>query len=166
MTNRIPSDAFERYCAMDRRSYRVLAEQLGVSTRAITKCAARENWTERLSAIEQEARERSDEKLTESMEEMRTRHLRTLRAVHGRAVAALRSYPLTSASEAVRAIDVAVRLERLVAGDPAERTELTVRETTRGEIERLLARDDEPEEGDEGGDDDDDDEERGGGGGP
>jgi len=147
VTNRIPADAFEAYVAMgEGRSYRALARRLGVSKRAITKHAHRERWSERLGAIEAEARERSDRKLVESLEEMRERHRKTLRAMHARALTALKEYPLTSAMEAIRAAELVIKLERLVAGEPSERSELAVQQTTRTEIERLLTQGPEEDE--------------------
>ena len=147
----IPDDAFEIYVAMGRqRSYRALASRFGVSKRAITKHAAVHGWPERLENIEAEARERSDEKLAETLEEMRTRHLKTLRAMSARALAALKDHPLNTGMEAIKAAEVAIKLERVIAGEVSSRTEVSVEEVSRREIENLVRVDD---------DDDDDDSE-------
>ena len=139
MTRKIPEDAFERYVGMGaQRSFKGLAQELGVTKRAVTKCAAREQWTERLEKIERDARARSDQKITETMEQMRERHLATLKAMHTRALVALKTYPLTSGMDAVRAAEMAIKLERLVAGEPSERSAVSIEELTKQEIRELL----------------------------
>ena len=97
MTNRIPPEAFDFYVSLGpNRSHRAVAEHYSVGKRAITKVAVRENWAERLEKIENEARENSDKRLVESIEEVRTRHIKTIRAIHSRALSALKQFPLTS----------------------------------------------------------------------
>jgi hypothetical protein len=139
MTDRIPPDAFEFYVALGpARSHRAVAQHFSVSKRTITKVAVREKWAERLEAIESDARENSDKRLAESMEEMRVRHVKTVRAIHSRALTALQQFPLTSGMDAIRAAELAIKLERLVVGEPTERTALTIEEITRREINELL----------------------------
>ena len=138
MHRRIPSDAFDFYVSLDtKRSYRAVAEHYGVSKRAVTKCAGREKWSERLARIESTAREKSDQRLAETIEDMRTRHLKTIRAMSARALRALSEYPLTTGMDGMRAAELAIKLERLVAGEATDRT-ATVEETVRRESERWL----------------------------
>jgi len=150
MVNRIPPDAFNFYASMGpERSYQAVADEYGVTKRAVTRRAARESWTERLEKIEREARERSDRKLSETLEEVRNRHLLTLKAMHSKALSALRQYPLNSAMEGIRAAGLAIKLERLVFGEATERAEVSVEEVIKKEYE-LLMEDDEEEEGGDG----------------
>jgi hypothetical protein len=142
MSRKIPDDAFERYVALGAgRSYQALAQDLGVTKRAVTKCAAREKWTERLTKIEQTARDRSDQRLTETMEQMRDRHLATLKAMHARALSGLVQYPLTNGMDAMRAAEMAIKLERLVAGERGEGSVREVEAIIRREQERWLVAD-------------------------
>lgn len=139
MTRKIPDDAFERYVVLGpQRSHRALAEELGVSKRAITKCAVREDWAGRLTKIEQTAREKSDQKLTESFEQMRDRHLVTLKAMHTRALTALMQYPIDNGMDAMRAAEMAIKLERLVAGEPTDRNSISIEEITKREMRAWL----------------------------
>ena len=93
MSKRIPPDAFEHYVSLGpERTHAKIAEEYGVTVRAVSKCASRENWTERLEKIERHAREASDRKLAETIEDMRSRHLVTLRAMNARVLAALKQY--------------------------------------------------------------------------
>ena len=153
MSGRIGNDAFEFYVSLGpSRSYQAVADRYGVGKRAVTKRAAREEWTERLANIEREARERSDKRLVDTIDDMRGRHLTTLKAIHSRALTALKQYPLNSAAEAMRAAQMVIKLERLIVGDPSDRTAITVEETTKRELERWAI----PVEADEDEDDVDD----------
>jgi hypothetical protein len=146
--NRIPPDAFEFYASLGQeRSYRAVAKEYGVSKRAVTKKAAVEGWTDRLEAIEAKVREKSDEKLAETMEEMRSRHLKTLRAMSSRALSGLKEFPLSSGMEAIKAAELTIKLERLITGEPSERRHLSIEEVTRRELETLLIADDDFDDG-------------------
>ena len=139
MTRRIPSDAFEFYVGLGpSRSYQGVAERYGVTKRGIAKHASRDGWRERLDRIEQEAREKSDEKLVDVLGETRDRHLKTVRFMQARALTALKQYPLSSGMEAMRAAELAIKLERLIVGEPSERTEMNIEEITKRELEHWL----------------------------
>ena len=149
MSGKIPSDAFEYYVSLGPgRSYRSVAEHYEVTKRAITKHAAREGWSERLDNIEQEAREESDMRLVEVLRETHDRHLKTVRFMQARALTALKQFPLTNGMEAMRATELAIKLERLIVGEPSERTE-TVELVTKREMERWLVPAGEDEANDE-----------------
>ena len=56
MTRKIPEDAFELYVSLGpERSYAAVAEQYGVTKRAVVKRAKAEAWSERLAKIEDQA---------------------------------------------------------------------------------------------------------------
>ncbi len=140
MNRRIPEDAFQEYFAMGpERSYRALAGKYGVSKRSITHLAAREDWAVRLEKIEAEARERTDRRVAETIDEMTQRHLRIAKAIQARALDALRSLPMDKASDAVRALDIGIRQERLARGEPTDR-QASVEEIITREYERWLQR--------------------------
>jgi hypothetical protein len=117
-----------------------VAEKYGVSKRAVTQCAKREGWPERLTKIEQEAREKMDKRLAESLEERRERHLTVIRAMLSRSVAALQKYPLNSAMDAVKTAEKAIKLERLVVGETSDRTAV-VEEIVKREYEQWMEHD-------------------------
>ncbi len=142
MQRKIGADAFEYYVSLGpSRSYSAVAERYGVSKRAVTKLAAREDWSERLYRIEHEAREKTDAKLVDDLGEMRERHIKTLKAMHARALNALKQFPLNSGMEAIKAAETVIKLERLVMGEVSERTELSVEETTRREMANWIEED-------------------------
>ena len=139
MSNRIPEDAFSFYVSLGPdRSYEQVGEKYGVSKRAVTKAAARQHWSERLAQIEAEAQATIDKKLADDIAEMGMRHRKMLRAIAGRAAKAITEYPLTSGMEGVRAAEIAIKLERVISGEPSERTAMTVASTTREEMQRFL----------------------------
>jgi len=136
---RIPPDAFEYYVSLGTgRSYDAVARRFGVSKRAITKRAATDRWRERLAQIEATARERTEEKLAETLEAVNGRHLKTLRVIQAKALQALQSMALDSAMDAVRALDLAIRNERVILGEPGERTAVSVEDVIRREYERWM----------------------------
>lgn len=139
MSNRIPPDAFEHYVSLGpERTHAKIAEEYDVSVRAVSKCASRENWTERLEKIDRDSRERTDKRLGETLDDIRVRHLKTLRVMNARAVEALKQYPLSSAMEAMKAAEVVIKLERLIIGEPTERNAVSIEETIKREYERWL----------------------------
>jgi transposase-like protein len=139
---RIPTDAFEVYVSLGPdRSYQAVASKLGVAKRSITRLATRDHWQERLLQIEREAQERVREKLTESMEAINTRHLKMTRAVQAKALAALQALPLNTGMDAVRALDLAIKQERLILGEPNERTAVSVEDTIKREYQRWMGND-------------------------
>ncbi len=156
MSAKIPNEAFEYYVGLGAaRSYQAVAEKYGVSKQAITKCATREHWQDRLEAIEVRARERSDQKSVESVDEMNQRHLKMLAVVERKALEALRSFPMSTAMEAVRALEIAMRQTRLIRGEPTERSATSIEETIRREYERWMVPAGEAAKGAPGGHQDD-----------
>ena len=110
MANKIPPDAFHFYLGLGpERSYQAVADRCGVSKRAVTKLATRERWQDRVVELEAKARAGAEQKALESLEAMNLRHLRSLKIVQGKALEALRSMPLSTAMEAVRSLDMAIR---------------------------------------------------------
>ena len=152
---KLPGEAFDYYAGLGSdRSYQAIADHYGSSKRAVTDLAKRERWQERLHKIEQEARQRAEERLVESLEQMNERHLKTLQVIQRKALETLRSMDLSSAMEAVRALELCINKERLIRGEPSDRTELSVEHAIRREYERwLVVNDEDGEESDEGVDD-------------
>lgn len=139
MSGRIPSEAFEFYVGLGPdRSYQRVAAEFGVSKRAVTKLAARERWQDRVVELERKVRESAEQKALESLEGMNMRHLKALKIVQGKALEALRSMPLSMAMEAVRSLDRAIRQERLIRGEPSDRTAVSVEEVINREYRRWM----------------------------
>ena len=159
MNRKLPPDAFDFYASLGTdRSYRAVAKQFGASKRAVQNCADREEWTKRLEKIELESRERADKRIGETLDDIRERHMKTLRAMNGRAIEGLKSFPITSGMDAMRASEMVIKLERLIIGEPTERNAMSIEEITREEIRSLLVVVGDGDEDDDEGEDDDDEE--------
>jgi protein-tyrosine-phosphatase len=136
---RLPSDAFAFYVAMGTdRSYEMVGKQYGVCKRTVLRTAQREKWQERLEEIARKAQTETDEKLAKTVHEANMRHRKLLLAVASRAAQALQRYELRSAMEAVRAAEVAVKLERLLLGESTESKSISVEQASRDEVSRFL----------------------------
>ncbi len=109
---KLPDDAFEYYVSLGgARSYRVVAEKYGVSKRAVTNRATRDHWQDRLREIMRRAQKKAEAALGETLAEMFERHLRLLQVIQGKALESLKSMPLTSAWDAVKALDMVMDRE-------------------------------------------------------
>lgn len=140
MTQKLPSDAFSFYAALGpERSYEAVAQQYQVSKRTVVRTAGKEQWIERLTDIDKRAREITDAKLATDTAERNARQRKLVQAMAARAAKAIAEFPLTSGMEGVRAAEVAVKLERLLAGEPSERTQVAIEKVTREELLRFVA---------------------------
>jgi hypothetical protein len=101
---------------------------------------------ERLRSIETKAREASDQKTQETLEAIRTRHLRGLRFIQAKAIEVLKGGTLESAGEAARTFTAALKEERVIIGEPSDRTAVTVEDVIKREYARWMVI--EEEEGD------------------
>jgi hypothetical protein len=149
--NRIPAEeAFQYYLALGpSRSYDTVAAKYGASLRGVTKCASKHKWGERMRKIDRDAQEKTDRDFAESKAETRERHLKMLRAIETRGLQAIQKQELDGAFAGVKAIEAAIKLERLILGDTSVNVGISIQETTRREVESFLARIDEPEEDDD-----------------
>ena len=58
----------------------------------------------------------------------------------------MKTMPLATAMDAVRALDMCITKERLIRGEPSERTAVSIEETIRKEYDRWLVDDDESDQ--------------------
>lgn len=139
MTRKIPLDAFTQYWTLGPdRSYQSVADHYGVSKRAITKVALKENWQAKIAELERKAHEAAEEKMVEDLEQMTARHVKVCKLIQRKALEALKSMPLSTAIEAVRALDLSIKQERLIRGEPTDRTALSVEDVIRREYDRWM----------------------------
>lgn len=141
MARKLDDDAaFAFYVGLGmERSHAAVARKFNVTPRAIRKAVKRGDWVARLAKIEKEAQEQSDKRLAESRSQVRDRHLKMLRAVSSRAIEALQVHRLGDAMQAVKSVEMVIKLERMILGEPNERIGFSVEEVTRREVETFLA---------------------------
>ena len=124
MNRKIPPDAFAYYVSLGPgRSYEAVARQFGVSKRGVALYAKRENWQARLAEQERKAREAADQKALETLEAMNDRHLKTAKFLQSKGITALQNMAIDNPTSAVRAVIAGLEKERLIRGEPTERTE-------------------------------------------
>ncbi len=153
MNRRLPPDAFAHYLGLGLgRSYQAVADHFGTSKQAVTALAGKEDWPGRLRDAERRVGEAAARKAEDSIEQMNERHLRSLKVIQAKALECLRSLDLDTAMDAVRALDLAIKQERVVRELPGDRTAIDVGETIRREHERWLASVDDAGDPDEDGD--------------
>jgi hypothetical protein len=144
---KIPPDAFDIYLSLGpKRSYQAVAEKLGVAKRSVTAVAKREDWQGRVQKVEAKAREAVDQKATETLAAMKERHLRMLEVVQAKALQALKTMPIETAYQAVRALATAIEQERLARGEPSERTAVEIEAMIRREHDMVLLKPGEKED--------------------
>jgi hypothetical protein len=125
MIRKLPPEALSFYLSLGPgRSYEKVAAQYDVDKRSVTNLAKRESWAEKLKEFERDAREKAEEKVRESTNAMNVRHLKTVQMVQKKALDALRTLPLATGMDAVRALILAVDKERLIRGEPSERLDI------------------------------------------
>jgi hypothetical protein len=122
MSRRIPPEAFDHYLGLGvGRSYQAVADHFGVSKRAVVKIAAREEWQTRVAETEEKAHQAVQGRMSENLASLNARHLRTVRLIQARAIEGLKNMPMRSAFDAIRALDLGLKFERVllgIAGDP------------------------------------------------
>ena len=139
MKRKLPAESFDFYVGLGvGRSYQAVADQYGASKGAVVAKAKKEGWQDRLAKIEHDARSKSEEKAVETLEQVNDRHLKIARALQGKALEALRAMPLSEARDVIRALDLGVKQERLILGEPSERAALNVEDKIEREYERWL----------------------------
>lgn len=69
---------------------------------------------------------------------MNARHIKVLRFIQGKAIDALKSMPLESAMDAVRAFTLSVQKERLIRGEPTDRNALDIEQLIKREYAMLM----------------------------
>jgi hypothetical protein len=142
MRHSLPAEAFAYYLNLGAgRSYEAVRKHFNVSKRAVVKRAVREHWQEKVSDLEAKARAAAEQKACENLEAMNERHLKSLRVIQGKALEALRAMPLDTAMNAVRSLDLAIRQERLIRGEPTEGAAIDLEKLVRREHERWMVRD-------------------------
>jgi hypothetical protein len=142
MNKKLPSDAYAFYVSLGQeRSYDAVATKFDVCERTVAEAAKRERWQERIADQERRARDRVDEKAVETLAQMSERHLKVLRFMEGKAIETMKERPLDSCMDAMKAFVLAIDKERLIRGEPTDRT-ANLEEICRREYDRWLVKED------------------------
>ena len=141
MNRKLPPEAFQYYVSLGPgRSYEAVGEKYGCSRRGVADLAKRDRWQERLAEVDQRAKERTESQALESIAAMNERHLKIARFLQSKGLEGLQSGRAELLGAATRTCTAGVELERLVRGEPTERTE-NLETVIRRECDRWLVRD-------------------------
>ncbi len=113
-----------------------------------------------MAEIERSALKAAQEKARSEVEATYQRHMKALRMVFAKGVGALNAMVIDSPADAMRAIQLAIREERVALGEPTDRTAVSIEDTITREYARWMIVEDEesdpPDDRDaDGGDADD-----------
>lgn len=110
-------DAFLFYVALGAaRSYKAVADEYGISARAVSFLAKRFHWKERLDEMESRTMERLTTIEADTIADARARHLASLRLLQNKAVRGIVRHDARSLGEARRALVAGIKMERTVLG--------------------------------------------------
>jgi hypothetical protein len=113
---KLPPESFDLYVGLGiGRSYQQVARQYQVSKGTVTALAVKDNWQDRLAEVERRARDQG--KGIETREQVKERHLQIARTLQAKGLEGLESLSLATAGNAIRALDLGVRQERLLLGE-------------------------------------------------
>ena len=127
--------AFERYWrlgatrSIERLRAALASEGSAPTVRTLYEWSRRYRWQDRIVQQERAAREADDEARIAAVREMQTRHAREALLLQQKGTEWLMGLEpgMATADAAIRAIGEGIRLERLVQGEPTERTEVSGR---------------------------------------
>lgn len=136
---KIARDAFHFYAALGPgRSYQAVADHYRCSKRSVTKRALAEGWQDKLQFMEKEAGDQTRRKLMVDFEEVNNRHMKMYQAVQAKALEALKNVTLKNALDAVRALDIGIKGERLLRGEPEKVTTVNIEERIKLEYQHWI----------------------------
>ena len=136
---KIPNDAFDFYFSLGPgRSYQAVADNYGVTKRAVTNLATKDGWQDQIADLERKAREKAKDQQVDALQVAHAQNLKALRMVLGKGRKSLNRMAIESPADAIRAIGLAVREIRVELGEPSDRTAISVEDTIRREYERWM----------------------------
>jgi hypothetical protein len=121
--HRLPDSSFAFYLGLgESRSFQQVADHFGVDKRTVTRRAKAEDWSGRVAEHERKIRATEEKKALDTLHEQRERCAKILNVITAKALETLRNTPIETGIDAVRALDLVFKNERLLLGEPTERT--------------------------------------------
>jgi len=136
---KLPDEAFAFYLAQGAgRSHLGVARHFDVDKKTVTNRAIKENWKDRVAEHDRQRRAETEKRAGESVSAMDDRHLKVAGYIQGKAIETLKSMPLDSAMDAVKAYKLAAEMERMIRGRPNEQSVADLEKKIIAEHERWL----------------------------
>lgn len=149
-SERRSAEAFTYFCSLGgSRTYAKVAEQYGVSDRTVEKWGADGNWQRRAREWDKIQIEQERELLAEEVRKVAKEQLSMAKFIRHKAFHDLKTLDFEDANGAVKAIEMAMKQERLILGEPSERAEVSVKEEIQQAYDRWLVIDGEDDDEEE-----------------
>jgi hypothetical protein len=104
----------------DKQSERHVAQKCALSPNTIRRYRRLDNWDERLAAIVKKAQKKADNGAASVL----ARHIKETQLLQKKGIEFLQTHKIKTEQTAVKAMEVGIRLEREIAGEPV-RLEIT-----------------------------------------
>jgi len=118
---KLPDEAFAFYLAQGAsRSHQGVARHFEVDKKTVTNRAMKENWKDRVAEHDRQRRAEAEKRAGESVSAMDDRQLKVAGYIQAKSIETLKSMPLATAMDAVRAYKLAAEMERMIRGKPNE----------------------------------------------
>jgi len=138
VANKLPLEAFEYYAGLGpSRSYQAVADHFKVAKGTVFQRAKKEDWPERIRALEKDARQKSEKRAQDALEAVRERQLKQARFVQAQALSAMKEATPKDAVKIAAALAIGWKHELLLLGEPTERS-ANVEEIVRREYENWM----------------------------
>lgn len=119
-----------------------IADAVGISrSETIGDWRRSESWEKERAIIQQETDRRVSQAVAETISEMNSRHLRQYQLLQSKGLAALKRFDPKSATEAQAMMDIGIKGERLVRGEPTEVREVRALMQTNVQILEVVVAD-------------------------
>jgi hypothetical protein len=138
MANKLSLEAFEYYAGLGpARSYQAVADHFGVAKGTVFQRAKKEDWPERIRALEKDARQKSEKRAHDALEAVRERQLKQARFLQGQALSAMKELSPKDAVKMAAALAIGWKHELLLLGEPTDRS-ANVEEIVKREYENWM----------------------------
>lgn len=99
---------------------RPLAKKWKISQTALSKRSHKEKWVEQRKQFKLKSWAKSDERAIETIADMNARHMREYKLLQGKGLERLRDTRIEKDRDAITALDVGIKGERTIRGEPTE----------------------------------------------
>lgn len=104
---------FEFYLSLGpERRFVDVAKRFNVHPSAVTRRAQRERWSDRVAQSEHGAATMAEARIVETLAQMRLRHAEVARGLVERGLKALQKFEILDLKDAIRAVEIGVKMER------------------------------------------------------
>ncbi len=105
---------------------RKVAETYNLSPTTINARSKKENWVEKRKQFWLKTDAKTEEKIIEAISDMNVRHLRQYKVLQDKGLDRLEGVRIEKDRDAISAVDIGIKGERVIRGEPSEVAELDI----------------------------------------